>query len=90
MSDCDMLRNVEIKAKVKNLDDILSKAKKLSNSLGTWIEQDDVFFMVPQGRLKLRTFEVSCRNVIQICNFLLNAGVMFLTDKLTLKTCFLN
>jgi len=55
----DMLRNVEIKAKVRNLDDIVSKAKKLSNSEGIWIEQDDVFFTVPQGRLKLRTFQVS-------------------------------
>jgi hypothetical protein len=68
-NDCDMLRNVEIKAKVRNLDDIVSKAKKLSNSEGTCIEQDDVFFKVSQGRLKLRTFEVSCRNAIQICNF---------------------
>lgn len=55
----NMLRNVEIKAKVRNLDDIVSKAKKLSSSEGMWIEQDDVFFTVPQGRLKLRTFQVS-------------------------------
>jgi adenylate cyclase class IV len=55
----DMLRNVEIKAKVRNLDDIVSKVKKLSDSEGIWIEQDDVFFTVPQGRLKLRTFQVS-------------------------------
>jgi adenylate cyclase class IV len=63
METCDVLadmsRNVEIKAKVRNLGDIVSKAKKLSNSEGTWIEQDDVFFTVPQGRLKLRTFQVS-------------------------------
>ncbi|GFG29099.1 hypothetical protein Cfor_00189 [Coptotermes formosanus] len=61
METCDVLadmsRNVEIKAKVRNLGDIVSKAKKLSNSEGTWIEQDDVFFTVPQGRLKLRTFQ---------------------------------
>jgi adenylate cyclase class IV len=58
----NMLRNVEIKAKVGNLGDIVSKAKKLSNSEGTWIKQDDVFFRIPQerGRLKLRTYEVSC------------------------------
>lgn len=55
----EMLRNVEIKAKVRNLDDIVKKAKKLSNSEGIWIEQDDVFFTVPQGRLKQRTFQVS-------------------------------
>jgi len=55
----NMLRNVEIKAKVRNLGDIVSKAKKLSSSEGMWIEQDDVFFTVPQGRLKLRTFQVS-------------------------------
>jgi adenylate cyclase class IV len=57
-----MLRNVEIKAKIRNLGDIVSKAKRLSNSEGTWIKQDDVFFSVPQGRLKLRTFEVSLQN----------------------------
>lgn len=81
-----MLRNVEIKAKVRNLDDIVSKAKKLSNSEGTWIKQDDVFFRVPQGRLKLRTFEVSCSNTIQVCNFLLNAGVMFVENVTRDKT----
>ncbi|KDR14706.1 uncharacterized protein LOC110834301 [Zootermopsis nevadensis] len=54
-----MLRNVEIKAKVRDLGDTVSKAKKLSNSEGTWIKQDDIFFRIPQGRgrLKLRTFE---------------------------------
>lgn len=65
----DMLRNVEIKAKVRDLGDTVSKAKKLSNSEGTWIKQDDIFFRLPQGRgrLKLRTFEVSC---VQIqCKF---------------------
>jgi adenylate cyclase class IV len=75
-----MLRNVEIKAKVRNLDDIVNRAKKLSNSEGTWIKQDDVFFRVPRGRLKLRTFEVSYRNTFQVCNFLLSAGVMFLEN----------
>jgi adenylate cyclase class IV len=83
-----MLRNVEIKAKVRNLDDIVSKAKKLSNSEGTWIEQDDVFFRVPHGRLKLRTFEVSCRNTIQVCDFLLSAGVMFLGNVTMDKATF--
>jgi adenylate cyclase class IV len=57
-----MLRNVEIKAKVRNVSDIVSKAKKISNSEGICIKQDDIFFRIPQGqgRLKLRTFEVSC------------------------------
>jgi adenylate cyclase class IV len=75
-----MLRNIEIKAKVRNLDDIVSKAEKLTNSEGTWIKQDDVFFRVPQGRLKLRTFEVSCRNTIQVCNFFLSEGDRFLEN----------
>ncbi|XP_069678657.1 uncharacterized protein [Periplaneta americana] len=52
-----MPRNVEIKAKVRNVDEIVSKAKQLSNSEGTWIKQEDVFFKVPQGRLKLREYE---------------------------------
>ena len=54
-----MLRNVEIKAKIRNLEDIVSKAKQLSKSESEVIKQDDIFFKVPQGRLKLRTYEVS-------------------------------
>ncbi|KAF2905967.1 hypothetical protein ILUMI_00198 [Ignelater luminosus] len=51
------MRNVEIKAKVRNLADLISRAKKISNSEGTIIPQNDTFYKVQQGRLKLRKFE---------------------------------
>lgn len=53
-----MPRNVEIKAKIQDLKNIVEKVKQLSNSEGEEIKQEDVFFLVPEGRLKLRTFEV--------------------------------
>lgn len=53
------MRNVEIKAKVVNIIDLLQKAKILSSSEPEIIKQNDVFYNVSQGRLKLRKFEVS-------------------------------
>lgn len=52
------MRNIEIKAKVKDLAGLIEKAQNLSNSGGIIIKQDDTFFKVIQGRLKLRRFEV--------------------------------
>lgn len=54
------MRNVEIKAKVHSVSDFLERAAKLSGSEGQIIEQEDTFYKVPQGRLKLRKFKVSC------------------------------
>ncbi|KAJ8922490.1 hypothetical protein NQ315_007518 [Exocentrus adspersus] len=51
------MRNVEIKAYVQNLNALLQKAKALGNSEVQIIKQDDTFFNIPQGRLKLRKFE---------------------------------
>lgn len=53
------MRNVEIKAKVRNLADLLLKAKSLSDTSCEKISQHDTFYNVSQGRLKLRKFEVS-------------------------------
>uniref|UniRef100_W5NJ96 Si:ch211-156b7.4 n=1 Tax=Lepisosteus oculatus TaxID=7918 RepID=W5NJ96_LEPOC len=49
-----MPSNVEIKAAVHDLEQLIQKAKLLSNSEGTTILQQDTFFSVPNGRLKLR------------------------------------
>ncbi|GJQ65228.1 hypothetical protein Trydic_g7359 [Trypoxylus dichotomus] len=51
------MRNIEIKAKVKDIEQLRSKAKILSKSEGTIIKQDDIFYISSHGRLKLRKFE---------------------------------
>ncbi|XP_068712504.1 uncharacterized protein [Montipora foliosa] len=47
-----MPSNMEIKVKVDDLEKLTRKAEELSASEGEIIEQSDVFFNVPQGRLK--------------------------------------
>jgi predicted adenylyl cyclase CyaB len=47
--------NVEIKARVANPDQLALKAKDLSGGEPEVLRQEDVFFDVPRGRLKLRT-----------------------------------
>lgn len=58
------MRNVEIKAKVDNIDGVEKKAIELSDTPLKVINQHDIFFHLPGkqaelgGRLKLRQFEV--------------------------------
>ena len=50
-------RNIEIKAKLANageFEDKINIAKKLTGEDGAVLIQHDVFFQVPNGRLKLR------------------------------------
>lgn len=49
-----MAANIEIKARVRNFTDIKSRAERLSDTPVEVIPQQDIFFHVPQGRLKLR------------------------------------
>lgn len=58
------MRNVEIKAKVSDIEELRCKAKILSKSEGTIIKQNDTFYVSSKGRLKLRKFEV--RNLFSI------------------------
>ena len=51
-----MARNVEIKARVRDLAAIRSKVAALAPGPGEIIDQTDTFFAVPHGRLKVRTF----------------------------------
>lgn len=51
-----MARNVEIKARVACIDALLPRARALAEGDAQRIEQDDTFFRVPHGRLKLREF----------------------------------
>src|SRR5512138_533643 len=49
-----MPANIEIKARVRDFDEIRRRAEQLSNTPGTVISQEDTFFNTPRGRLKLR------------------------------------
>ncbi len=51
-----MPRNIEIKARIDSVDSLLQRAQALAGAAPETIEQDDTFFRVPHGRLKLREF----------------------------------
>ena len=53
-----MPRNVEVKARVENIENLIKNAADLCDSPGTVIDQNDTFFLVDKGRLKLRVFKV--------------------------------
>jgi predicted adenylyl cyclase CyaB len=49
-------RNIEIKARIAGIDAVLPRARALASGEAQLIAQDDTFFAVPHGRLKLREF----------------------------------
>lgn len=49
-----MPSNIEIKARVRNFDEIRRRAEDVSDSPVEVIPQEDTFFNTPHGRLKLR------------------------------------
>jgi adenylate cyclase class IV len=51
-----MARNIEIKARIHDLDRVRSKTASLASGPSRLIEQTDTFFAVPHGRLKVREF----------------------------------
>ena len=51
-----MPRNIEIKARIDSVQAVLPRAQQLAGSAAQVIEQDDTFFKVARGRLKLRGF----------------------------------
>lgn len=51
-----MARNIEIKARVPDLDMIRSRVASLASGPCETLEQTDTFFSVPRGRLKVREF----------------------------------
>ncbi len=51
-----MARNVEIKARISNVEALWQKARALASEGPFEIEQDDTFFRCEAGRLKLRDF----------------------------------
>lgn len=53
-----MHKNIEIKAKIRDVERTVSKAAELSDTAQVKIEQHDTFFKSKDGRLKLRKFKV--------------------------------
>ena len=51
-----MPRNIELKARIHSVESLLPLAEQVAGAPPTLIEQDDTFFDVPHGRLKLRQF----------------------------------
>lgn len=51
-----MPRNIEIKARISSVDDLMPRAAAIADSGPVEIYQDDTFFACPDGRLKLRAF----------------------------------
>ena len=51
-----MARNVEIKARIENIESILPEVARLADRGPVEIVQDDTFFRCEKGRLKLRKF----------------------------------
>ena len=52
-----MARNIEIKARVADMDALAARAAAIADSGPVEIPQDDTFFRCDNGRLKLRVFE---------------------------------
>jgi predicted adenylyl cyclase CyaB len=51
-----MARNVEVKARLDSIDQLVPFAQRIADGAPTGIFQDDTFFSCPNGRLKLRAF----------------------------------
>jgi predicted adenylyl cyclase CyaB len=51
-----MAKNIEIKARVAALETVRAKALSLASGPGEVLRQTDTFFVVPEGRLKIREF----------------------------------
>jgi adenylate cyclase class IV len=52
-----MATNIEIKARVAALETVRAKALSLASGPGEILRQTDTFFVVPEGRLKIREFD---------------------------------
>ncbi len=51
-----MPRNIEVKARIDSVAALLPRAQAVARGEPQTIHQDDTFFCVPHGRLKLREF----------------------------------
>jgi adenylate cyclase class IV len=60
-----MARNIEIKARIASVEAMLPRAQSLADGAPVVIDQDDTFFAVTHGRLKLRRFAHGSAELIQ-------------------------
>jgi len=60
-----MARNIEIKAYARDIEKQVKIAETLGNGAPEFIDQEDTFFNVPAGRLKLRVFGNGTGELIQ-------------------------
>lgn len=59
-----MKRNVEIKARARDLDAVRVRAERLADRGPEQLVQEDTFFECPRGRLKLRVFSENAGELI--------------------------
>ena len=59
-----MPSNIEIKARIRNFDEMCERAERLSDLPVQIIEQEDIFFNTEKGRLKLRILAVERAQLI--------------------------
>lgn len=52
-----MPSNIEIKARVRDMEALRRRVDSIADSESTTLEQEDVFYNVPSGRLKMRLLE---------------------------------
>ena len=60
-----MARNIEIKARIASVEAVLARASSFADGAPVVIDQDDTFFAVAHGRLKLRRFADGSAELIQ-------------------------
>jgi len=60
-----LARNVEIKARIAGIEALLPRARALADGDAQRLLQDDTFFRVPHGRLKLRELGDGSAELIQ-------------------------
>jgi len=60
-----MARNIEIKARIASVEAVLARAASIADGAPVVIDQDDTFFAVAHGRLKLRRFADGSAELIQ-------------------------
>ena len=60
-----MARNIEIKARIASVQAVLARATSIADGAPVVIDQDDTFFAVAHGRLKLRRFADGSAELIQ-------------------------